>query len=97
MFQDVYMEDNGTVEIGYNGAIDGIITPIVASANVQLDGFTREKGSSDGKKLPLMEISGAIEARGVGENYSPNSPGPGGENGKLFKNVSPGTYEIDVS
>lgn len=96
VFQDVYMEDSGTIEMEFNGTIDGIVTAIIASATVELDGFIREKGTSDGKKFSLMDISGALQARGVEQNYSPDSPGPGGENGKLFKDVSPGTYEIGI-
>jgi len=96
VYQDVKIEDSGTIEISFNGVLNGIITAVIADATLEFNGYIKEKGTDSKKRHEIIDMSKIAEARSINKQYSPSNPGPGGNSGSLFRNVEPGTYEIGI-
>jgi len=97
VYQKVKFEDDGLVRFSFFGTIRGVISAAIASASVSCTAFVRENYGGNEKKMDLMELSDALEARGINKYYGPDDPGPGGDKGPLYYRVEEGnTYEMGV-
>lgn len=93
--QEISVESTGTLRIGFNGRIRGTIVSIIAGFDVVLSGFIRRDGGSK-KRFTLFDRSDFLAAKAFDLTYSPGSSAPGGNIGRLFRDVTPGKYRIGI-